>query len=157
MGALHSLERMQETSQIARRGVALISNLVAEEARVSEERARAPPAAPKRSSKKRPTEDTNGDGSEFSKVAKKMSLAEISPPTSGSPSVSGSESTLPSPYLAGSSDPALFDFSVPHEFLSVFLNHEFDPLDGAITDPGLEAFAGTGFGFGGSAPGAWTA
>ncbi|KAM0752346.1 hypothetical protein T439DRAFT_347217 [Meredithblackwellia eburnea MCA 4105] len=211
LGALSALERMQDTSSIARRAVALISNLVAEESRVREERSKVLASKPR--SKKRSLEEGGGD---YTKAAKKMSLNEISPGASGSPSAttpSTTDSTHPSPALHNSAslyppptfnykwepqhpnslpppppshnggpppppvgiDPVPFDFGagvdgsggqLPQEFLSVFLESEFDPLHGAITD-GIEGMTGGGgaydpfstvgsFGFGTSVPGSWT-
>jgi len=147
------LETMQDTSSIARRGVALISSLLAEEARLREERARTGPTVFVRSGRKRSSHEAGVDGREYTQVAKKMALSEISPPNSASTDHSNQNSPILStgynpslpqqgmvhfqPHRAD--DPALFDFAsmnnsaLPQEFLDVFLSQQFDPLDGAIT------------------------
>ncbi|KAI5474872.1 hypothetical protein MNV49_002316 [Pseudohyphozyma bogoriensis] len=158
LGGLRALEKMQTTSSIAHRGVNLISQLLAEEARLREERG----------GKKRGREgEVGGEGREYARAAKKMALSEIAPGSSAS----NEASSIASPRLEGSLgvgvdmngydplkpkmelprrvlDPTLFEFgmadanggegtaaaaALPQEFLDVFLGSGFDPLDGAIT------------------------
>ncbi|KAK4700966.1 hypothetical protein P7C70_g5272, partial [Phenoliferia sp. Uapishka_3] len=100
LGALATLERMQKTSSIARRGVALIQNLVAEEKRLREERERTGKGKANGNGRKRKKEG-EGEGSAFKKAAKKYE-ADMSPRVEGSPTLSStaSDSSFSSPAAA---------------------------------------------------------
>lgn len=112
LGALSALESMQETSSVARRGVALITNLVTEEGRLREERARTVNGHSARGTKRQAPPDSGGE--DYTTTVKKMALSEIvSPPASTATTPSDHLSQSPHYFNGASSTTSYPQFKRP--------------------------------------------
>lgn len=144
IGAVQALEQRQHSSSIARRGAVLVANLLAEEARLRQQHAsqRARQTVPDEmvspdvgGRRKRTASDASADG--FAQIAKKVARQNGSPVSATTPSDTALRATLSAAGASGFTplpSPVNPPTSValPQEYLSVFLDSGFDPLDGAM-------------------------
>ncbi|KAI5474497.1 hypothetical protein MNV49_003204 [Pseudohyphozyma bogoriensis] len=149
-GALVALATMQDLSPIATRGVALITNLLDEEARLRQEQAIKMSVTAMNGHKRQRSADIEVHTEErsMSKMARLLNaVEEVSPPSGGSPSTSPfpfKRTDLPHPAtpdaLAASlqaylpipspDQPGNFEFTA--DYMQVFRDSGFDPLQGAL-------------------------